>query len=1074
MLTGIGVLILGAVAIRGRSAAHAPPSAAERARKLFLSALDRRAQFDEDGMLRDLRASWTADPTFLPGPVEALRMAPDYLPPGLAAAIESLAAVQVEPVLGECLRGLLADRLGVWSPIELPPHPSDAATDCVADHRLREHPRRGTARERTDLAWSLWRRYPDSPFHTAELGSNLDVSGAREELESAAVEMADPERHPFVRSIGYGFRFLSLHRLGRIEEATRLELAADADLKRSGDGVRLAYVHALYAYHAALLREAGGDSALAAHARMVMAAADREMSVLAARAGRLTATRFRLQRAARLLDNGDLAASLEAWNGLVQLADSVGAPELMGQVWVRRGRTLVKLGRRAEAERDLLAGREFARRANHLQWQYEAEHNLLHLYEATGRDAEARRAGEAFVSLTQLTGLKAVQLMAHHDLAWFHLRRRGRERARPHFEAVLAYTDSMEGYDYWAGEYFELTGDLDRAEAYYRRSDVEQDARPYTGLARLAEATGDVDRAIRYAHSYDETVESSRVPEFAPLVPGILARHGRVIEAVAELARARERAADQGQVAAWAALSVDLAQLQLRLGNTARAARIADSAQQAAARVGSAEISLRAGALAGLARARLGGAEARQGLTEVRAAVARVERTHQVQLETELRTWYGEALAALGRTTQALATLGRAADLTDSIAVSLSLDPARAGYRAAQIQVSNDALDVILEHGSDPRALAWYAAWSVRRKSRGVVEQAAKATALSLTAIERSLASGHAIIDYVVLDTGVAALVITNQGSTLRRLPLRADTLRARVGTLLSRLAPRIGSQVDTAHATFDQALAERLYADLLAPLEPVLAGRTRLTIVADGPLHLLPFDALVVSRSPELLYALDRFTISLAPSLAMVAGRDPRLPGGPGVIVSGPAGGVVEGWEGEVAAVRSAMAARGVVELRDAEATESAIRRSAPTAGLLHFATHARPNDAEPNYARLSLVPGEGDDGQFNAYEIGELHLPGSLVVLSGCETGAGRLLGGEGVLSLSRAFLRAGASGTVATLWPVGPGTAELMTTFYRSLSAGASLPVALRDAKLALRNGSQVNPFYWAGFTLVTQGR
>jgi tetratricopeptide (TPR) repeat protein len=359
----------------------------------------------------------------------------------------------------------------------------------------------------------------------------------------------------------------------------RIEREAEVEMNRSGDGVRLAYVFSLYAHHAAFLREWGGDSTLAAHARTVMAATEREMSALVPRAGRLTATRLRLLRATRLLDNGELAASLQEWNGLVRLADSVGAPELQAHVWVRRGRTLVKLGRTAEAERNLLVGRGFARRANHLQWQYEAEHNLLHLHEATGRDAEARRAGEAFVSLTQRTGLKAVQLMAHHDLAWFHLRRAGRERARPHFEAVLAYTDSMEGYDFWAGEYFELTGDLDRAEAYYRRSGVESDARAYAGLVRLAEATGDLDRAIRYAHAYDETVESSGVPEFAPLLPGILARHGRLAEAVGELARARERAAGQGQAAAWATLSVELAQLELGLGNTNRATIIADSAR---------------------------------------------------------------------------------------------------------------------------------------------------------------------------------------------------------------------------------------------------------------------------------------------------------------------------------------------------------------------------------------------------------------------------------------------------------------------------------------------------------------
>ena len=693
-----------------------------------------------------------------------------------------------------------------------------------------------------------------------------------------------------------------------------------------------------------------------------------------------------------------------------------------------------------------------ARQANHLQWQYEAEHNLLHLYEATGRDPEARRAGEAFVALTQLGGLAPVQLMAHRDLAWFHLRRGGRERARPHFEAVLAYTDTLEGYDYWAGEYFELTGDLDRAEAYYQgsRSDLLEDAtRANAGLARLAEATGDFDRALHYARVHDEAQEVAEYPEIAPLLPGILARHGRVGEAAVELARARERAADQGQVAAWATLSVDLARLQLRLGNTARAASIADSAQAAAARVAAAEVGLQAGALAGLARVRMGGAEAQRGLAVLRAAVEQVKRTHQVQLEAELQTWYGNGLAAQGRTDPALAALGRAADLTDSIATSLALDPTRAGYRAAQIQVSNDALALILENSTDARASTLYAAWSGRRKSRGVLEQRATVPALSLPAVQQSLAPGHAIIDYAVLDTTVAALVVTDHGSSLRRLPVRGDTLRARVGALLSRLAPRIGSQVDTAHAAFDQAVAERLYADLLAPLEPVLGSRTRLTIIADGPLHLLPFDALVVSRSPQPTYALDRFTISLAPSLAALSEADPRLPRGPVVIVSGSGSVVMEGWQGEVDAVRAAFVAREVVELHGSEATEAAIRQRAPSAGVLHFAGHAMPNNAEPAYAGLSLVPGERDDGQLYAYEIGELRLPGTLVVLSGCETGAGRLLGSEGVLSLSRAFLRAGASGTVATLWPVGPGTAEL----YDNLLPGP-LPRRLRAGRTARR--------------------
>ena len=75
---------------------------------------------------------------------------------------------------------------------------------------------------------------------------------------------------------------------------------------------------------------------------------------------------------------------------------------------------------------------------------------------------------------------------------------------------------------------------------------------------------------------------------------------------------------------------------------------------------------------------------------------------------------------------------------------------------------------------------------------------------------------------------------------------------------------------------------------------------------------------------------------------------------------------------------------------------------------------------------------------------------------------------------MSLSRAFLRAGAGGTVATLWPVGPATPDLMAAFYGALAEGATPARALRSAKLVLRSGAAYpNPYYWAPFTLVSAG-
>jgi CHAT domain-containing protein len=98
-------------------------------------------------------------------------------------------------------------------------------------------------------------------------------------------------------------------------------------------------------------------------------------------------------------------------------------------------------------------------------------------------------------------------------------------------------------------------------------------------------------------------------------------------------------------------------------------------------------------------------------------------------------------------------------------------------------------------------------------------------------------------------------------------------------------------------------------------------------------------------------------------------------------------------------------------------------------------------------------------------------------LLVLSACQTGlaAGALADvppGDDWVGLVQAFLYAGVSNVVATLWPVADiATARLMERFYGELATGKSeaeaLALAQRDA---LRKSATAHPFFWAGFTLV----
>ena len=99
-------------------------------------------------------------------------------------------------------------------------------------------------------------------------------------------------------------------------------------------------------------------------------------------------------------------------------------------------------------------------------------------------------------------------------------------------------------------------------------------------------------------------------------------------------------------------------------------------------------------------------------------------------------------------------------------------------------------------------------------------------------------------------------------------------------------------------------------------------------------------------------------------------------------------------------------------------------------------------------------------------------LHLRCDLVTLSACESGLSRVRRGDELDGLMRAFLFAGASALVSTLWRVDErSTLILMERFYREILAGVGFAQALRQAQLYLRSLPPfADPYYWAPFILV----
>jgi CHAT domain-containing protein len=198
----------------------------------------------------------------------------------------------------------------------------------------------------------------------------------------------------------------------------------------------------------------------------------------------------------------------------------------------------------------------------------------------------------------------------------------------------------------------------------------------------------------------------------------------------------------------------------------------------------------------------------------------------------------------------------------------------------------------------------------------------------------------------------------------------------------------------------------------------------------------------------------MERYEVQVAADPSPMRRRAARRPlkvlavAGPAEASSG-----AQGSAGEVGAVARAVGAARSSILQGDAATPEAVLRAASGYSVLHFAAHAHPNPSEPARAFVTLGGPDGTASRLYALDVGALSLVGSLVVLSGCDTGGGRLLAGEGVLSLGRAFLAAGADAVVATLWPIGEPSVPLVGRFYEELAEGADAGGALRAAKRAM---------------------
>jgi CHAT domain-containing protein/Tfp pilus assembly protein PilF len=371
--------------------------------------------------------------------------------------------------------------------------------------------------------------------------------------------------------------------------------------------------------------------------------------------------------------------------------------------------------------------------------------------------------------------------------------------------------------------------------------------------------------------------------------------------------------------------------------------------------------------------------------------------------------------------------------------------------------------------------------------ARQLPRMAALGSSLRIAEAQEALGSDVAAVAYSIETSGSRAWIL-NADSGLRVIELGVGAPELR--DLVDRF--RLLLQVPAPQANAGP-LGRRLYDILIAPIEPYLVGIERLVVLPDGPLHHLPFAALVRRDAEgDDSFLIESKSVQVAPSVtawaelrhrpesrggALVAFADPALPlqsvATAGLRGSRPVALPGSRREAERIAALVGAAARVLV---GAAANEPAAKQVGKQVRFLHFATHAVVDPWSPLDSALLLAPGHApsgrlDNGLLQAWEVVQgLKMEAELVTLSACETGLGTLVADEGILGLARAFHFAGARAVLASLWKVADSeTADLMAEFYRELLSGQPADVALRRAQLVLSGRPESHPNHWAAFQL-----
>ena len=471
-----------------------------------------------------------------------------------------------------------------------------------------------------------------------------------------------------------------------------------------------------------------------------------------------------------------------------------------------------------------------------------------------------------------------------------------------------------------------------------------------------------------------------------------------------------------------------------------------------------------------------------------------------------------DRLAQLVRKDQDLA--GEAASLDKAIIAALSKEPSKRD--AAAEQRMRDRIAAIAKERADLEAV-------LRRE---YPDYAALSNPEPLTAkdIQALLADDEALVVINLGDKKSYVWAITRTEADWKELQITASEVSKQVSALRNLLNFRNAKPFET-QTSFE------LYREILAPVEDMLSGKPRWSLVVNGALTSLP-PQLLVTRDPagkelkDVDWLIRTHAVTVLPSIAslkvlrgksateapkpLVGFADPIFDRSPlqlaentRVAADVTVARGIRGTVADVAELKTALPPlpETATELKKvaasvhadaanlfigADATETRVKQEKlDQYRIVYFATHGLLAGDVADFAKLNAEPAlvlslpdhptEVDDGLLTASEVAQLKLNADWVVLSACNTASAEKPGAEALSGLARAFFYAGARSLIVSNWEVNSDSAvTLMTGIFAALADDPKLShaEALRKSMLAMidQHPEQADPKYWAPFVVV----